>query len=147
MSWLNYYGLIAVVAILLPNIIVAIVDKSSFENKFDNKAILAVEQIGRYCSMAFMVFNIPFTYFDFWFENAFAVYLIVGGCLLLFYYLGWIIFRKNNCTAKMIWLSVTPTVLFLFCGIMLVSIPLIISAVLFGVGHITVSYNNRSEVK
>ncbi|MCH5152982.1 MAG: hypothetical protein J1F68_03395 [Clostridiales bacterium] len=147
MSWFNYYGLIAVVAILLPNIIVAIVDKSSFENKFDNKAILVVEQIGRYCSMAFMVFNIPFTYFDFWFENAFAVYLIVGSCLLLFYYLGWIIFRKNSCTAKMIWLSVTPTVLFLFCGIMLVSIPLIISAVLFGVGHITVSYNNRSEVK
>ena len=97
--------------------------------------------------MAFMVFNVPYMYFGFWYDNALAVYLIVGGCLLLFYYLGWIIYRKSTCTIKMIWLSVTPTVLFLFCGIMIASIPLIISAILFGIGHIAVSYNNRSEDK
>ena len=147
MSWFNYYGLIAVIAILLPNIIVAIVDKSAYVNKFNNKAILVVEQIGRYCCMAFMVFNIPYTYFGFWFENALTVYLIVVGCLLVFYYLGWIVFRKGSCTAKMLWLSITPTVLFLFCGIVIASIPLIVATVLFGVGHITVSYNNRSEDK
>ena len=147
MSWFNYYGLIAVLFILLPNIIVAIVDKGAFQNKLNNKAIIVVEQIGRYCCMAFMVFNIPYTYFNFWFDNALAVYLIVGGCLILLYYLCWIIFRKGSCTAKMLWLSVTPTVLFLFCGIMVASIPLIISSILFGVGHITVSYNNRSEDK
>ena len=144
MSWFNYYGLIAVVAILLPNIIVAMVDKTAFENKFNNKAILVVEQIGRYCSMAFMVFNVPYTYFGFWFNNALTVYLIVGGGLLLLYYLGWIIFRKSSCTAKMLWLSITPTVLFLFCGIIVASIPLILSAIVFGIGHITVSYCNRS---
>ena len=147
MSWFNYYGLIAVVVILLPNFIVAIVDKSAFENKFNDRAIVVVEQIGRYCCMAFMVFNIPYTYFGFWYENALAVYLLVGGCLLLFYYMGWIIFRKSMCATKVIWLSVTSTVLFLFCGIMIVSIPLILSAILFGIGHITVSYNNRSENK
>ena len=147
MSWFNYYGLIAVVAILLPNVIAAIVDKSAFQNKFNNKAILAVEQVGRYCCMAFMVFNIPYTYLDFWLENAVTIYLIVGGCLIVFYYLGWIFLRKKMSTTKVIWLSVTPTVLFLFCGIMIVSIPLILSAILFGIGHITVSYNNRSEDK
>lgn len=44
MSWFNYYGLIAVVAILLPNIIAAMVDKDAFQNKFNNKAIVIVEQ-------------------------------------------------------------------------------------------------------
>ena len=95
--------------------------------------------------MAFMVFNIPYTYFNFWFDNALTVYLIAGGCILLIYYLGWIVFRKSNGTAKVLWLSITPTVLFMFCGIMLISIPLIISSIIFGVGHITVSYFNRSE--
>ena len=142
MNWFNYYGLIAVVAILLPNIIVAISDKSGFKNNFNNRAMLVIEQIGRYSCMAFMVFNVPYTYLGFWFEYALAVYLIIGGSLLIFYYLGWIIFRKGMCTAKAIWLSVTPTILFLFCGVMVVSIPLILSSVLFGVGHITVSYNN-----
>ena len=144
MDWFNYYGLIAVVGVLLPNIIVAFVDKTSFQNKFDNATILIVEQIGRYCSMFFMVFNIPFTCFGFWFDNALVTYLIVGASLLIFYYVGWIVFAKRSCLAKAIWLSVTPTVLFLFCGVMILSLPLIVSAVVFGVGHIIVSCKNLS---
>ena len=142
MRWFNYYGLIIVAAIMLPNIIVAIVDKSSFKNSFNNRAILVVEQIGRYCSMAFLIFNIPYTFCGFWFDDALTVYIVVAACLLLFYYMGWIFYRKKMCLAKMIWLSVTPTVLFLFCAVMIGSIPLTVSAIIFGVGHITVSCKN-----
>ncbi|MDE6059787.1 MAG: hypothetical protein K2G44_07100 [Clostridia bacterium] len=144
MSWFNYYGLIAVAIILIPNIISALVDKGAFENKYTNKAILALEQIGRYGCMVFMTFNIPYTYFNFWFDHALMVYLIVNGVLLLLYVLGWILFRKGRNTIKMLWLSIIPTVLFLFSGIMLLSIPLIVLAVIFGIGHITVSYMNRN---
>ena len=42
----------------------------------------------------------------------------------------------------MLWLSVTPSVIFLFSGIVLSSVPLIVFAVLFGIGHIAVSYKN-----
>lgn len=142
MGWFNWYGLIAVAVILIPNIIVSVVDKASFENKFEGKAIIVSEQIGRYGCMAFMVFNIPYTYFGFWFENAFTVYLVVGGGLLLIYILGWIIFCKGKSLCKMLWLSVTPSALFLFCGILVGSIPLIIFAVIFAVGHITISVKN-----
>ena len=93
--------------------------------------------------MAFMVFNIPYTYFNFWFDSALLVYLIVNGILLLLYLLGWIVFGKGRSTIKMLWLSITPTLLFLFSGIMLLSIPLIVFAVIFGIGHITISYRNR----
>ena len=143
MSWFNYYGLIAVAIILAPNIIVAVVDKSAYENKFDNKAVLVLEQVGRYGCMAFFVFNIPYTYFDFWFNHALTVYLSVIGALLILYILGWIVFRKGKSTLKMLWLSIVPTVLFLFCGIMILSVPLTVFAVIFGIGHITVSYKNR----
>lgn len=143
MSWFNYYGLIAVAIILIPNIISAVVDKSTFENKYDNKPILVSEQIGRYGCMAFTVFNIPYTYFNFWFSHALSVYLIVNGTLLVLYVLGWIVFRKGQHAVKMLYLSIIPTALFLFGGIMLLSVPLIIFSIIFGIGHIPVSYKNR----
>ncbi|MCH5350554.1 MAG: hypothetical protein J1F39_01110 [Clostridiales bacterium] len=145
MGWFNYYGLIAVAIIMVPNIIVAAVDKGAFENKYNNKTVLVIEQIGRYGCMAFAVFNIPYTYFDFWFDNALPVYLIAGGAILALYVLGWIIFRKGRSTVKMLWLSITPTALFLFGGVTVLSVPLIVFAVIFGVGHITVSYKNRDD--
>ena len=142
MSWFNYYGLIAVVIILIPNIICSILNKGAFENKFNNKAIIVLEQIGRYGCMVFMVFNIPYTWFDFWFENALIVYWAVGGTLLAAYCLGWLIFWKSKSLIKALYLSITPTVLFLFCGIIIASIPLIVCAILFGACHITISYKN-----
>ena len=142
MSWFNYYGLIAVFVVMLPNILCAIFDKTAFENKVKNKWLLSCEQIGRIGCIVFMIFNIPYTYFGFWFESALLAYLIVGGALLLIYCLGWIIFRNSRSLAKMLWLSITPTVLFLFCGIMISSIPLIVCSIIFGVGHITVSYKD-----
>lgn len=65
MSWFNYYGLIAVAIILIPNIICAIVDKGAFENKYGNKVILLSEQIGRYGCMGlwFLIFPTPTSIF------------------------------------------------------------------------------------
>ena len=143
MGWFNYYGLIAVAIILIPNIISAVTDKNLYSTAHICRPIAVSEQIGRYGCMAFMVFNIPYTYFNFWFDSALLVYLIVNGILLLLYLLGWIVFGKGRSTIKMLWQSITPTLLFLFSGIMLLSIPLIVFAVIFGIGHITISYRNR----
>lgn len=128
MTWFNYYGLIAIVVIMIPNIVGAILDKDLFVNKYQNKTVAVLEQIGRYGSMLFMVFNVPYTYFGFWFDHALA---------------GWIVFGRGRDTVKMLWLSITPTILFLFSGIMILSIPLMVSATIFGIGHITISYKNR----
>ena len=142
MGWFNYYGLIAIIVIMIPNIIVSFLDKSAFENKYSNKFFLITEQAGRYGCMVFMVFNIPYTYFGFFFINALQVYLIIGGLLLLAYCVGWAIFRRGKSKAKMLFLSITPTILFLFCGVMVSSIPLILCSIIFGIGHITISYKN-----
>ena len=108
MGWFNYYGLIAVAIITIPNIVSAVVDKAAFENRFNNKVILVLEQIGRYGCMAFMIFNIPYTYFDFWFDSSLIVYLSANGALLVLYLLGWILYRKGRGRVKMLWLSITP---------------------------------------
>ena len=142
MSWFNYYGLIAIAIILTPNIILSIKDKTYFENKFNNKVFLVLEQIGRYGCMIFMVFNIPYTYLGFWFDYALPVYLAVCGTLPAVYIVGWIFLWKGKSLIKALLLSITPTLLFLFSGIIISSSPLIFVSVLFGVCHITISCKN-----
>jgi len=56
MEWYNYIGLVFVVLLLIPNIIFVIKNKN--EQKQPNKRFLGIfEQIGRYGSMLFMIFQ------------------------------------------------------------------------------------------
>ncbi len=64
MSWFNYYGLAIMAVIMIPNIIYA-VKKKNDGNDYHNKAVEIFEQIGRYGCMFLMIFNIPYTYFNF----------------------------------------------------------------------------------
>ncbi|MGN0822778.1 MAG: hypothetical protein ACI4NG_03300 [Candidatus Gallimonas sp.] len=132
---------------MIPNILCAAFDKSAFENAFRHKALETIEQIGRYACFGFMIFNVPFTYFGFWFQNALTVYLTMNGIFVTLYLSGWIVFRKNNAVLMAVWLSALPMVIFLFSGIIVLSVPLILASVLFGVGHIAISYQNSFAKK
>ena len=142
MSWFNYYGLAIMAIIMIPNIIFAITHKDGLNNTYNNKAVIILEQIGRYACFALMVFNIPYTYFNFWFDGALAVYLSVNGALCLAYIIFWIICWNRNGKLKALSLSIIPSVIFLFSGILLAYIPLIAFAILFSVNHILLSYKN-----
>ena len=142
MSWFNYYGLIFIAIIMIPNIIFAICQKDGFANKYKNKAVEILEQTGRCACIVLMIFNIPYTYFNFWFEYALTVYLIVNSFLCLLYLLFWVISWNQNGKLKALSLSVIPTAVFLFSGIVVANIPLIAFAVLFGITHILISYKN-----
>lgn len=138
MNWFNWIGMILVALLLLPNILYAIRRKNEENNQ--KKIILQIlEQIGRYGVMLFMIFNIPYTYLGFYFAHAQMIYILINLTLMLGYYLSWIFFWKKNCLIKSMLLSVIPSILFLFSGIMIVSIPLIIFATIFAVFHIWIS--------
>ena len=143
MSWFNYYGLAIMAVIMIPNIIYAVKHKSDGENAYNNKVVVILEQIGRYGCMALMVFNIPYTYFNFWFDYALICYLSVNGGLCLAYLIFWIICWNRSGKLKALSLSIIPTVIFLFSGIVLANIPLIAFSVLFGITHILISYKNE----
>ena len=143
MGWFNYYGLAIIAVIMIPNIVYAVKNKSV--KSYSNKSIEIIEQIGRYACMFFMVFNVPFTYFNFWFYGAKIAYFSINGVLCLTYLVFWIVCWKKNGVLRAISLSVLPTVIFLFSGVMLASIPLIASAVLFGFAHIYISVKNANE--
>ncbi len=145
MGWFNYYGLAAMVVIMIPNIVYAVKHKNDITENHVNRAVVVAEQIGRYGCFVFMVFNIPYTYFNFWFDYALIVYLSVNGALCFAYLLCWLIFRNSDGKIKALFLSVIPSCIFLFSGIVLANIPLIAFAVVFAVNHIMISYVNAAE--
>lgn len=142
MGWFNVFGLIFIVVIMIPNVVFAIKRKDGFDNKWDNKFVEFIEQAGRFGCFGFMIFNIPGTWFGWWSDEAFALYLIVDGILVMLYCAIWIICFKKNSVFRALALSVIPSVLFLFSGIISRSVLLTVASVLFAPSHIAISYRN-----
>ena len=142
MNWLNIFGLIMVAVIMIPNILFAMKCKDGFVNKWNNKFVETVEQIGRFGCFGFMIINIPGTWFGWWSDEAFAVYLVVDAVLVTLYCVIWAVCFRKSSVFRALALSIIPSVLFLFSGIMSRSILLTIAAVLFAPSHIMLSYQN-----
>ena len=129
MGWFNYYGLAVMAVVMIPNIIYAVKNKGNVADTYNNKLATVAEQVGRYGCFAFMIFNIPYSYFNFWFDYAIIVYLAVNGGLCLAYLIFWIICRNKSGKLRALALSVIPSCIFIFSGVMLLNIPLICFAV------------------
>ncbi len=145
MEWINIFGAAFIAVIMIPNIIYALKCKDGFENKWSNKAVEVIEHIGRFGCFGFMFFQIPGTWFGWWSDEAFAIYLVVNSVLILLYCLIWIICFRKNTVFRALALSVIPSVVFLFSGIMSRSVLLIVAAVLFAPTHILISYKNAKD--
>ena len=75
-------------------------------------------------------------------QNSCLRYLIVDTILVMLYCAIWIICFKKNSIFRALALSIIPSMLFLFSGIMSRSVLLIIASVLFAPSHIVISYKN-----
>lgn len=145
MEWFNVFGLVFMSLIMLPNIIYGIKNKEKSEAPYKNRAVEAAEQIGRYGCLWFMVFNIPGTWFGWWSDEAFAVYLVMDLLLIGSYCVLWVLLWKKNGLFKAIALSVIPAAVFLLSGIMSRSVLLTVSAVIFAPAHIFISCKNAKR--
>lgn len=140
-NWLNVFGLIIVILILIPNIIYAIKFKD-VKNKCTNKVMNILEQIGRYACMFFMVFNVGLAKFGFASVGEFLIYFFANTILLLAYWIVWILFFIKQSSWKSMALAIIPVCIFMICGVTLRHILLVISAVVFAVGHVFVTRKN-----
>lgn len=143
-NWLNVFGLIIVVLLLIPNIIYAIREKNQ-ENRCTNKCMNILEQVGRYGSLFLMVFNIGLAEFGFPSVVAFIAYLFGNILLMLSYWLIWALYFARKTYWKQIALALIPTGIFLLSGITMLHFLLIIFAIIFGTGHIYVTSKNRAD--
>ena len=145
-SWLNLFGAVIVILVLVPNIIYATKYRER-KNLCENKAMNIVEQIGRFASIFLMIFHIGVAELGFGSVEAFLVYLFGNIVLLLAYFVIWILFFKKNTLGKGMALAIIPTFLFLLSGLTMRHVLLVCSAIIFGIGHIYVSYINYKDLE
>lgn len=136
-NWLNLSGAVIVALLLVPNILYAIKTKSAAPPAA-HKALVVLEQIGRYGCITFMWLPLFVWEFGFSHKGFLLVYLFGSAALLAAYYAVWILYARRQTFGKALALSILPTALFLLCGVLLRHVPLIVCAVLFGAGHIGV---------
>jgi len=141
LGWINIFGFVIVVLMILPNMLYAL-KFHGIDNKCKNKVMNILEQIGRYSSMFLIIFNIGFIKFGFTSVEAFVFYYIGNAILLIVYYIIWILYFQKITLWKSMILAIIPTAIFLISGITLRHYLLVISAIIFGVGHIYVTCQN-----
>lgn len=147
MEWkecFNVLGLYAMIAILIPNIIYAIKFKD-VKNKCTNKFMNVLEMLARLDCMVLMLFCIRRGGFGFHSVEEAIIYVLGNIILILAYWVIWISYFRNQNTWKSISLAVLPTAVFLLSGITQQYVALTVSAVIFGIAHIYVTYKNVKE--
>lgn len=142
MACIDPFGLAFIAVIMIPNVIFALKCRDGFDNRWHNPIVETLEQIGRFGCLGLMIVNIPGTCFGWWSDEAFALYLAVDAVLVILYCAIWMMLFRRNCMFRALALSIIPSVLFLFSGIMSRSVLLTIAAVLFAPCHIMISYQN-----
>lgn len=140
-GWINICGIIIVILMLIPNIIYAYKNKN-IENKYNNKTINIIEQIGRYLSIILIIFPIGISGFKS--VLYMLIYSIGNSILLLLYIIIWIHYFKNKTLLKSIFLALLPTIIFFISGVTLNHVGLIMSSIIFGFSHILITYENNN---
>jgi len=141
---INLFGLIIVIIMMIPSIIFA-ARQGKVKNQCGNRAMLVIEQIGRYASIVLMFFPLMIGKFGFHSSGAFLVYALGNAAFLLVYLIVWIAYFRKQSPKKALILAIVPTCIFLLSSIALMHWLLLMAAVLFGIGHIYVTYQNNKS--
>ena len=142
MDWFSPFGFYFMAAIMIPNILFAVKCKEGFVNCWHCKIVEIPEQIGRFGCFAFMVVNVPGTWQGWPSDEAFSAYLMINTILVGLYCLIWVLCFRKNSLFRALALSLLPSAVFLFSGILSRSGLLTLSALVFAPCHILISWKN-----
>ena len=140
-GWINVFGAVIVVLMLIPNIVYAIKNKGE-QNLCTNRFMNVVEQVGRYACIALMC--LPLLVWKFGFASVLdmMLYMACNGLLLAAYWITFAFYMKRRSVRLALVLAVLPACIFLLSGILLQHWLLAGFAVVFAIGHIYVTYKN-----
>ena len=145
-GWINVFGAVIVVLLLIPNIVYAIKNKGE-KNFCANRFMNIVEQVGRYACIVLMWMPLLVWKFGFASVLDMMLYMACNGLLLAAYWIAFAFYMKRRSVRLALVLAVLPSCIFLLCGILLKHWLLVAFAVLFAIGHIYVTYKNAILIK
>lgn len=140
-GWINVFGAIIVVLMLVPNVVYALKNRGE-ENRCTNRWMNLLEQIGRYGCIAFMWFPLLVGKFSFRSVPEMTLYLGGNGALLAVYWFVYARYLRERTRWRALTLAVVPACIFLMSGLLLRHWLLVVFALFFAVGHIYVTTQN-----
>ena len=148
----SYVGLIYLFMLIVPNIIWALSKPAGFASANENNIFLAFERVGQVlCTVTLLVFS------DFNPKEItpWLIWLFVSFAFMILYEIFWIRYFRSSRTMDDFYQSllfipipgaVLPVLAFLLLGVYGKVIWLIISSIVFGIGHIGIHNSKRKEI-
>lgn len=149
----SYVGLIYLAMLFIPNLFWTKHKPKDYENyvKNENKILKTFESVGQVLVtcivLVFKDFNIS--------VSVWSVWLIVSFLFMVLYEIYWIRYFKSEKTMKDFYSGLfgipvagasLPVIAFILLGIYGRNLPLIISAIILGIGHIGIHINHKREI-
>ena len=144
-GWLNLTGFLIITLMMVPNIIYTRRNQH-MESKCTSRPVLILEQIGRYSSMALMVF--PLLVWEFGFSSValFIIWTALCVLMLLSYFICWGLYFRKPSLSVALWLAILPSGIFILRGFFLRHWLLLVFGIIFAFGHIYITwFNNNPE--
>lgn len=150
----SYIGLIWLFMLFIPNIIWTKNKPKDYEKYVtkENKVLQILERIGEVavccCVLVFSDFNINEI-------SVWSIWLLISFMLMILYEIYWIRYFKSNQTMQDFYSSICkipvagatlPVCAFFLLGLYGVNLPLMVSTIILGIGHIGIHRNHQKEV-
>ena len=151
----SYVGLIFLLMLMIPNIIWSKNKPEDYEKyeENENKVLLTLERIGEIGNTCLVLI---FTDFNINNISNWSIILLIAFFLMILYEIYWIRYFKSNKMMKDMYSSILcfpvagatlPVLAFLLLGVYGKNVPLIVSSIILGIGHIGIHLNHRKEVE
>ena len=146
-GWINLFGGIIVLLMLIPNIVYALKNREE-RNLCTNRVMNVVEQAGRYGCIVWMWLPLLVWKFGFRSPSEMPLYFLGNGVLLVAYWLVFARYMRKKTAKGALVLAILPACIFLLSGLLLRHWLLVGFGLLFAVGHIYVTtINAKGEAR
>ena len=146
-GWINLFGGIIVLLLLIPNIVYALKNREE-RNLCTNRVMNVVEQAGRYGCIVWMWLPLLVWKFGFRSASEMLLYFLGNGVLLVAYWLVFARYMRKKTAKRALVLAILPACIFLLSGLLLRHWLLVGFGLLFAVGHIYVTtINAKGEAR
>lgn len=134
----NVYGLLFAVILVVPHIVYA--RTHSYDIKaIDNRAMLYIERIGKYCSVFLMGINIGVLEKGFTAPIMETYWLISTAILTILYVVLWILFFKKETKAIAYLLTITTALIVIQSGLLQVKTLLLTAGIVYLIGELYIT--------
>lgn len=151
----SYVGLVFLIMLFIPNIIWSKNPPKDYEKYAcnENKILLTLERIGEALTSTLCLI---FSDFNIGSISAWSIWLALAFLAMILYEIYWIRYFKSEKTMQDMYSSILgipvagatlPVIAFFLLGIYGKNIPLIVSVIILGIGHIGIHLEHKKEIK